>query len=76
MSTIYTTPKTQLSTSPENNITQEDIARIDHTEQKHGNKIHALELRVAAQQKEIVRLRRDISKLKNQLEHIAGRVRG
>ncbi len=73
MSTIYTIPPNQESTSPEVNITKEDLARIDHTEQKHGNRIHTLEVKVADQQKEILRLRREIGRLKNAIDHLSSR---
>ena len=76
MSTQYNAPKTQLPTSPELAITPEDLARIDHTEQKHGNRIHELEIRVSNQDKHIERLKREIGRLKNQVEHLSSRIRG
>ena len=76
MSTQYKVPDTQLPTSPEHSITSEDIARIDHTEQKHANRIHALEVRVSDQEKLILRLKRDIGRLKNQIDHLSSKVRG
>ena len=55
-------------------VTKEDIEKIDQAEQKHGNRIHALEVKLAAQHKELNRLRREIGRLKNQIDHVATRV--
>lgn len=73
MSTIYNQPQSQESTSPEHNITRADLARIDHTEQKHGNRIHSLEIKVGELHKQILRLRRDIGRIKGQLDNLSAR---